>query len=112
MTGALKNLLRERREETLRKGWGQVPEWVFINQEGGLIDGNYYNRVFKRCLAKAGLRHIRIHDLRHTYSLLISHGESLACVRDQLGHHSIKVTVDRLDDPSLAAKNATYINQE
>lgn len=43
----------------------------------------------------AGLRRIRIHDLRHTYaSLLIHAGESLAYVRDQLGHHSISVTVD------------------
>jgi integrase len=36
-----------------------------------------------------------IHDLRHTYaSLLIAQGESLAYVRDQISHHSIKVTVD------------------
>jgi integrase len=33
--------------------------------------------------------------LRHTFaSLLISQGESLAYVRDQLGHHSIQITVD------------------
>jgi integrase len=33
--------------------------------------------------------------LRHTYaSILISQGESLAYVRDQLGHYSIQVTVD------------------
>jgi integrase len=35
------------------------------------------------------------HTLRHTYaSLLIQNGESLAYVRDQLGHASIKITVD------------------
>jgi integrase len=46
-------------------------------------------------LAKAGLRTIRIHDLRHTYaSLLIGQGESLAYVKGQMGHHSIRVTVD------------------
>ena len=40
-------------------------------------------------------RGVRIHELRHTYaSRLIPAGESLAYVRDQLGHHSIKVTVD------------------
>ena len=51
--------------------------------------------VENKALKKAGLRRIRIHDLRHTYaSLLIQAGESLAYVRDQLGHHSIKVTVD------------------
>jgi integrase len=33
--------------------------------------------------------------VRHTFaSLLIQQGESLAYVRDQLGHHSIQMTVD------------------
>jgi integrase len=41
------------------------------------------------------LRQIRIHDLRHPFaSLLIQQGESLAYVKDQMGHHSIRVTVD------------------
>src|SRR3990170_5497769 len=44
---------------------------------------------------KAGLRAIRFPDLRHSYaSWLIGNGESLAYVRDQLGHHSIQITVD------------------
>ncbi|MBF0112124.1 MAG: tyrosine-type recombinase/integrase [Desulfamplus sp.] len=34
-------------------------------------------------------------DYRHTYaSILIQSGESLAYIRDQLGHHSISFTVD------------------
>ena len=38
---------------------------------------------------------MRIHDLRHTYaSLLIQQGESLVYIKEQLGHHSIQVTVD------------------
>jgi integrase len=46
-------------------------------------------------LEKAELRHIRFHDLRHTFaSLLIQQGESLAYVKDQMGHSSIQVTVD------------------
>ncbi|MBU1275407.1 MAG: tyrosine-type recombinase/integrase [Proteobacteria bacterium] len=57
--------------------------------------GAFYNRVWRKSLASAGLSRHRIHDLRHTYaSLLIQQGESLAYVRDQLGHHSIKLTVD------------------
>src|SRR5262249_47960358 len=58
----------------------------------------YYNlkhRHFEKCLQKAGLRRIRFHDLRHTFaSLLIQNGESLAYIKDQLGHSSIKMTVD------------------
>jgi len=51
--------------------------------------------VFRKALGYAGLSSRRIHDLRHTYAaLLIQNGESLAYVRDQLGHHSIPVTVD------------------
>jgi len=50
---------------------------------------------FKNALTKAGLRQIRFHDLRHTFaSLLIQDGQSLAYVQDQLGHSSIKLTVD------------------
>ena len=46
-------------------------------------------------MAKAGLRYIRVHDLRHTFaSLLIQNGESLAYVKEQMGYHSITITVD------------------
>jgi integrase len=73
-----------------------VPEWVFINAKANPLDKNgWRKRVFYKALEKANLRKIRIHDLMHTYaSLLIQANESLAYIRDQLGHHSIKVTVD------------------
>jgi integrase len=46
-------------------------------------------------LKHAGLRRIRFHDLRHSFaSWLIGNGESLAYVKEQLGHHSIQITVD------------------
>jgi len=46
-------------------------------------------------LDRTDLPRVRFHDLRHTFaSLLIQQGESLAYVRDQLGHHSIQITVD------------------
>jgi len=96
LTEVLKGLLLKRKEETLRKAWGEVPEWVFCNELGRLLDkDNLRHRVFYRVLAQAGLRRIRIHDLRHTFaSLLIQNGESLVYVKDQLGHSSIQVTVD------------------
>jgi integrase len=60
-----------------------------------LEPGNFRNRVWYKLLAKAGLREIRVHDLRHTFaSLLIQNGESLAYVMEQMGHHSIQMTVD------------------
>jgi integrase len=41
------------------------------------------------------IRAIRIHDLRHTYATLrISKGDNMADVSNQLGHHSVKLTMD------------------
>ena len=92
----LKTLLTSRKAETLRKGWPQVPDWVFCNEEGGPLDGdNLRHRVFYKTLAKADLRRVRFHDLRHTFaSLLLQQGESPAYVKEQMGHSSIQVTVD------------------
>ena len=46
-------------------------------------------------LSKAELREIRIHDLRHTYaSQLLSLGQSVVYVKEQLDHHSIQLTVN------------------
>jgi integrase len=96
LTETLKALLVERKKETLKKGWGEVPEWVFTNEVGNMMDpDNFRKRVWPKLLEKAGLRHLRIHDLRHTFaSLLIQQGESLVYVMEQMGHHSIRVTVD------------------
>jgi integrase len=44
---------------------------------------------------RAGLREIRLHDIRHTFaSLLLSDGASPVYVKEQLGHTSIQMTVD------------------
>jgi len=56
---------------------------------------NWRRRVFKKTLEKAELRQIRIHDLRHTYATLrIAKGDNIADVSNQLGHHSVKLTMD------------------
>jgi integrase len=96
LTETLKALLVERKKETLRQGWGEIPPWVFANREREPVDQhNFRGRVWPKLLTKAGLRWVRIHDLRHTFaSLLIQQGESLAYVKDQLGHGSIRITVD------------------
>ena len=96
LTETLKALLLERKRETLKNGWGEVPPWVFVNETGGMLDGdNLRRRVHSGILKKAGLRYVRLHDLRHTFaSLLIQNGESLAYVKEQLGHHSIQITID------------------
>ena len=75
---------------------GEMPAWVFINEAGRQLEhNNFRRRVFEPLLTKAGLRRIRFHDLRHTFaSLLLQQGESPQYVKEQMGHHSIQVTVD------------------
>ncbi|MDY6951007.1 MAG: site-specific integrase [Thermodesulfobacteriota bacterium] len=91
----LKRLLKQRKKEALQQGLGHVRDLVFHRDGGRIIEQNYIRRVFKRILAKAELREIRLHDLRHTFaSLLLSQGESPVYVKEQLGHSSIQITVD------------------
>jgi integrase len=74
---------------------GDKPEYIFTNRDGGLLDqGHWRSRAFKKALHRAGLREIRIHDLRHAYATLrISKGDNIADFSNQLGHHSIKFTM-------------------
>ncbi len=92
----LKAYRRRLLEAAMKDGRNELPEWVFASGEGTPLDmHNISKREFPKCLAKAGLRRIRFHDMRHTFaSLLIQNGESLAYVKEQLGHASIKMTVD------------------
>jgi integrase len=75
-----------------------MPEWIFPSEAGTVLDSSDIRKVFDICLKVAGLRKIRFHDLRHSYaSWLIANAESLAHVKEQLGHHSIQITVDTTD---------------
>ena len=96
LAAELKKLKRHRQEQWLAKGRAEIPKWVFCAENGKFMDPyNLKDRYFYKCLEKAGLRRIRFHDLRHTFAtLLLQNGESLAYVKDQLGHSSIRMTVD------------------
>ena len=68
---------------------------MFYNDVGGIIDGDHLRkRTFAKVLEKAELRHIRMHDLRHTYaSLRIAKGDNLQDVSRQLGHATVGFTL-------------------
>ena len=122
LTEALKAHLIKSKEKGLKLGLGDHPEYVFTNRLGGFVDVNNWRRkVFDKALAKAEIRKIRIHDLRHTYATLrISKGDNIADVSNQLGHFSEtftmkiyyhwmpgkkKAEVDELDDQEFRDKN-------
>ena len=104
LTNTLDAFVAAKKAEAIRKEIerpeehrGEVMEgWLFTTPNGSQLDPNNMRKhVFYRGLDLAGLRRVRFHDLRHTFaSLLIQQGESLAYIKDQLGHHSIQITVD------------------
>jgi integrase len=66
--------------------------WVFLGQrrEGHLVDLEYF---WTTALDRAGIKRIRLHDLRHSYaSAAIAHGISLFTVGKLLGHRDLKST--------------------
>ena len=77
-------------------GHPAAERWIFPRKDGQpMLPGAFWQKYWQALMQHAGLPYRKPHALRHTYaSLLIQNGESLAYVRDQLGHHSIKVTVD------------------
>lgn len=57
------------------------------------ISKNYMHREMDRGSRAAGVKRIRIHDLRHSHiSLLIDMGFSAVAIADRVGHESIEIT--------------------
>jgi integrase len=64
-----------------------MPETVFVNEAGRPMDSSKVRRSHKAGLKEAKLRHIRIHDLRGTFTtLLVSAGAPIYHVSKALGH--------------------------
>lgn len=92
---ALQSVYTQRKREVLAYGLGEVDGIIFHNGKGEPRGQNSVRYIFKGVLRKAGLRSIRLHDTRHSYaSQLLSDGITPVYVKEQLGHHSIEITVD------------------
>ena len=46
----------------------KVDDFVFIRPDGSPINPNAITLAFRRIIKRAGLKNIRIHDLRHTHA--------------------------------------------
>ena len=92
--------LRSHRSRQLQDRLAAGSEWqdldfVFCTQAGGPLDSRNVTRDFQRALTKAGLPHMRFHDLRHSCaSLLLAQGVHPRVVMETLGHSQIALTMN------------------
>lgn len=70
-------------------------DYVCVNELGELIKPSYVTQHFSDLLKKYGLRHIRFHDLRHTFaSILIGQDVPLINVSNILEHSDLSTTAN------------------
>lgn len=91
-------LTHQLRQAVERDAWGAA--WhdtglVFTREDGAALIPEYVTRHFQRLSREAGLRVVRLHDLRHGQaSLALAAGVPLAVVSKRLGHSSYHLTAD------------------
>ena len=69
---------------------------VFPNSVGELMDTSVPSRNLNRACKTAGIsRHVRVHDLRHTFATqLHARGTDSEYIRKLLGHSTVQITID------------------
>ena len=87
---------------------------IFVTGSGIPHKQRLVKREFRRLLAKAGIRPVRLYDLRHTAATLgIAPGVSVKVISDQLGHASISFTLERYSHvlPSIQDEAAAKVEK-
>ncbi len=86
---------RQLQERLLAGSMWKGVDCVFTTECGAPIDPRNDYRMFKELLVQAGLREVRLHDLRHTAaSLLLLQGVAPRVVMEVLGHSQISLTMN------------------
>jgi integrase family protein len=82
--------------------------FVFTDKYGKNISLYAPTRICAEVQAKYGLRHLKLHGLRHTCgSLMVEHGVDPETVKTVLGHESLKTTNRYLHPYAESMKDAS-----
>jgi len=91
-------LAHQLRQQTEREQWGAAYEdhgLVFARENGAPLALDAITKRFRELVKEAGLRPVRLHDLRHgAASLRLAAGTDIAVVSKLLGHSSVAITSD------------------
>ncbi|MFF3515453.1 tyrosine-type recombinase/integrase [Streptomyces sp. NPDC002573] len=90
---------QERERMVAGKKWrpapGQPDGLIFTTPTGRVTDPRSLNRMLTILCRDAGVRRVRVHDLRHTCaSLLLAQGVDARTIMETLGHSTITMTLD------------------
>ncbi len=87
-------LRQEEQQQLLAEAWADT-DHVFTREDGSTLDPRTVTKRFRELTQAAGLRPVRLHDLRHGQaSLMLAAGVPLAVVSKRLGHSSLAITSD------------------
>ena len=78
LTRTLRRLEIDRMVEKLRRGWQEMPPWVFYMEAGTPLDESRVRKAFAQALKRAKLPAFRLYDLRHHAGSRIMPGWSSA----------------------------------
>lgn len=68
---------------------------VFTAENGAPLHPHRFSRWFEQRRIAAGLPHIRLHDIRHSYATAaLSAGVAAKVVSERLGHANVNITLD------------------
>ena len=78
-----------------RAGLWSGTDYVFSSTDGRPVSHAWARKELARIAAAAGVRRIRLHDLRHTYATLaLLAGVQVHVVSERLGHSRVSITMD------------------
>jgi integrase len=105
----------KRRQDGERAAWAsdyQDQDLVVAKENGEPIHPHTFSQAFERLIVKAGLRTIRLHDLRHTHATLaLKAGVPVKVISERLGHESPAFTLKQYAHviPGMQAEAAAQV---
>ena len=100
---------QERERERLGSKWAG-DEWLFTKWNGEIMNVQTPTRQFSKFLERHGLKHRKLHSLRHTSATLLLYGGiNIRQVQSRLGHSELETTQKYLHHLSEADVEAANV---